>query len=76
MSSYAQLSIDKWVKKVNKNFIWSVKGKTISLECPVMLNYRLVSKGDESVTSIDHYEEIYVNLHFDRSIFRPMCSHT
>ena len=30
---------------------------------------------DESVTSINHYNEFYVNLLFDRAIYRPMCIH-
>ena len=65
----------KQVEKVNKNCIWSAKGKTIFLECSVMLYYRLEIVGDESVTSIDHYEVFHVNLLFDRSINRPMCTH-
>ena len=40
-----------------------------------MLNYQLEIVGDESVTSIDHYDEFYVNLLFDHSIYRPMCTH-
>ena len=31
--------------------------------------------GEEFVTSIHHYNEFYVNLLFDRSIYRPMCTH-
>ena len=27
------------------------------------------------MTSIDHYDNFYVNLLFDRSIYRPMCTH-
>ena len=34
-----------------------------------MLNYRSEIVGDESVTSIDHYDEFYVILLFDR------CAH-
>ena len=31
--------------------------------------------GEEYVTSIHLYDEFYVNLLFDRSIYRPMCTH-
>ena len=31
--------------------------------------------GEESVTSIHLCDEFYANLLFDRSIFRPMCTH-
>ena len=31
--------------------------------------------GEESVTSIHLYDEFYVNLLFDRSIYRPMRTH-
>ena len=40
-----------------------------------MLNYQLQIVGDEFVTSIGHDDEFYVNLLFDRSIYRPMCTH-
>ena len=42
-----------------------------------MLDYQLksVGLGDEFVTSIDHYDEFYVIILFDRSICRPMCKH-
>ena len=43
-----------------------------------MFSYAQLSignRGGESVTSIDHYDEFYVNLLFDRSIYRPMCTH-
>ena len=40
-----------------------------------MLNYQSIIVEYESVTSTDHYDEIYVNLHFDHSIYRPMCTH-
>ena len=30
---------------------------------------------DKSQTSIDHSDEFHVNLLFDRSIYRPMCTH-
>ena len=40
-----------------------------------MPNSRLKIVGDESVTSIDHYDQVYVNLLFDRSIYQPMCTH-
>ena len=40
-----------------------------------MLNYQLEIVGDEFVTSIGHSDEFYVNLLFDRSIYRPMCTH-
>ena len=41
-----------------------------------MLNYQLQIVGDEFVTSIGHDDEFHVNLLFDRSIYRPMCTHT
>ena len=31
--------------------------------------------GEEFVTSIGHSDEFHVNLLFDRSIYRPMCTH-
>ena len=33
--------------------------------------------GDEFLTTINHirYGEFHVNLVFDRSIYRPMCTH-
>ena len=31
--------------------------------------------GDEFLTSIDYVDEFHVNLLFDRSIYRPMCTH-
>ena len=65
----------KWVEKVDKSCIRSTKDKTILLECSVMLNYQLEIVGDEFVTSIGHSDEFYVNLLFDRSIYRPMCTH-
>ena len=41
-----------------------------------MLNFQFeIVLGDEFVTSIDHYDEFHVNLLFDRSIYRPMCTH-
>ena len=40
-----------------------------------MLNYQLQIVGDEFVTSIGDDDEFYVNLLFDRSIYRPMCTH-
>ena len=40
-----------------------------------MLNYQLEIVGEEFVTSIGPSDEFYVNLHFDRSIYRPMCTH-
>ena len=50
------------IEKVDKNCVWSAKGETILLECLVMLDYQLEIVGDEPVTSIDHYDEFYVNL--------------
>ena len=64
----------KRVEKVNKNCIWSAKGKTIFSKCSFLLNYRLEIVGDESVTSIEHYDEFYVNLLFDR-FFIDRCAH-
>ena len=40
-----------------------------------MLNYQLEIVGEDSVTYFDHDDEFYVNLLFDRSIYRPMCRH-
>ena len=40
-----------------------------------MLNYRLEIVGEEFVTSIGHSGEFYVNLLFDRYIYRSMCTH-
>ena len=40
-----------------------------------MLNYRLEIVGEEFLTSIGHSDEFYVNLLFDRYIYRPMCTH-
>ena len=63
------------VKKVDKSCIWSEKDKTIRLECSVMLNYQLEIVGEEFVTSIGDSDEFYVDILFDRSIYRPMCTH-
>ena len=30
----------------------------------------------EIMESIDHYSELHESLIFDRSIYRPMCTHT
>ena len=40
-----------------------------------MLNYQLEIVGEEFVTSIGHSDELFVNLLFDRSFYRPMCRH-
>ena len=40
-----------------------------------MPNYQLQIVGDEFVISIGHDDKFYVNLLFDRSIYRPMCTH-
>ena len=40
-----------------------------------MLNYQSEIVGGEFVTSIGHSDEFYVNLLFDRYIYRPMCTH-
>ena len=47
----------------------------MSLVCLVMPKSRFKIVGDEFQTSIDHYDEVHVNLLFDRSIYRPMCTH-
>ena len=67
----------KRVEKVNKSCIWWTNDKTILLECSVwvMLNYQLEIVEEEFVTSIGHLDEFYVNLFFDRSIYRSMCTH-
>ena len=39
-----------------------------------MLKYLSVIVEEEFVTSIGHSDEFYVNLLFDRYIYRPMCS--
>ena len=38
------------------------------------VNYQLEIVGGEFVTSIGYSDESYVNLLFDRYIYRPMCS--
>ena len=40
-----------------------------------MLNYQLEILGEEFVTSIGPSDEFHVNLLFDRSIYRPMCTY-
>ena len=40
-----------------------------------MPNSRLKIVGDEFLTSIDYQDEFNVNLLFDRSIYRQMCTH-
>ena len=40
-----------------------------------MLHYQLEIVGEEFVTSIGYSDEFYVNLLFDRYIYRPMCTH-
>ena len=40
-----------------------------------MLNYQLQIMGDEFVTSTGHDNEFHVNLLFDHSIYRPICTH-
>ena len=65
----------KRVEKVDKSCIWSTKDKTFLLECSVMLNYQLEIVEEEFVTFIGDPDEFYVNLLFDSSIYRPMCTH-
>ena len=59
----------KQVEKVDKNCIWSMKNKTILLECSVIFNYQLQIVEDEFVTSIGHDDEFHENFLFDR------CAH-
>ena len=40
-----------------------------------MTNCQLEIVGNESLNSIDRFDEFHVNLLFDRSIYRPMCTH-
>ena len=40
-----------------------------------MLNYQLEIVGEEFVTSTGHSDEFYLNLLFDRSTYRPICTH-
>ena len=40
-----------------------------------MPNSRLEIVEDEFLTSVDHYDEFHVNLRFDRSFYRLMCTH-
>ena len=40
-----------------------------------MFNYQLEIVRNKSPTSIDHYDEFDVNLLFDRSFYRPICTH-
>ena len=62
-------------KTGSKRSIKTLYSKTIFLECSVQLNYRLKIVEDEPETYFDHYDESYVNLLFDRSIYQPMCTH-
>ena len=64
----------KRVEKVNKNCIWSVKGKTAFLKCSFLLNYRLKTVRDEFLTSFDYNNGFHVNLLFDR-FFIDRCAH-
>ena len=49
----------------------------MSLGCSVMRNYsRLKIVIGEFLTCFDYYDEFHVNLLFDRSIYRPMSTHT
>ena len=50
-------------------------GKTVPLGYSNVLNYQLAIMGYEKVIFIDHYDKFHVNLLFDRSIYRPMCTH-
>ena len=61
-----------YLKRTFRTFT-TTKGETIALGHSVKLNYQLEIVGDESVNSIDLYEEFYVNLRFDRSIYRPIA---
>ena len=54
---------------------WSTKDKATFLECSVTLNHQLEIVGEKFVTSIGLSNEFYVNLLFDCSIYRPMCTH-
>ena len=38
-------------------------------------HYQLQIVGDEFVTSTGHDNEFHVNLLFDHSIYRPICTH-
>ena len=40
-----------------------------------MPNSRFKIVGDEFLTAMDYDDEFHVNLLFDRSIYRPMCTH-
>ena len=40
-----------------------------------MPDSRLEIVEDEFLVSINHYDEFHVNLLFDHSIYRPMCTH-
>ena len=67
----------EWSKRGRKkNCTWLAKGKIIPQECSVMLNYQLEIVRDKFVSFIDHCDKFYVNLLFDRSIYRPRCTHT
>ena len=58
-----------------KDSFWSVQGGVVSLGCSVMRNSRLKIVKSEFLTSFDYYDGFHVNLLFDRSIYRPMCTH-
>ena len=45
------------------------------LGCSVMRNSRLKIVRGEFLTCFDYYDKFHVNLLFDRSIYRPMCTH-
>ena len=47
----------------------------MSLGCSVTRNSRLKIVKGEFPTSFDYFDEFHVNLLFDRSIYRPMCTH-
>ena len=68
-------AVENGSKRSIKTVYWSAEGKTIFLKCLVLLNHPLEIVGQESVTSIDLYDEFYVNLLFDRFIHRPMCTY-
>ena len=62
-------------RSIEAVFGTSTKDKTIPLECSITLNYQPEIVGEKFVTSIGLSNEFYVNLCFDRSIYRPMCTH-
>ena len=46
-----------------------------ALGCSVMPYSRFKIVGDERLTAIDYDDEFHVNFLFERSFYRPICTH-